>query len=120
MAQWKFVEWLLFWFFSTKEFVFDWDSGNSSKNQEKHRISTDEAESVFHVGLVLPLGVEINLNETRKEERLGILGQSAEGKVLMIAFVLRNKKVRIISARPANKKERERYEEDIRKIIKEL
>jgi uncharacterized DUF497 family protein len=120
MAKWKFEEWLLFWIISTKEFSFEWDSGNISKNKDKHNISTKEAESVFILGQALPLGVEINVPDARSELRLGIIGKDLNGIVLQIAFVIRKKKIRIISARPANKKERVQYEEGIRKIFKTL
>ena len=119
MAQWIFVDWLLVWIIETSSFEFDWDSGNIAKNKAKHNVSTSEAESVFRIGLSLPLGVEENSSGT-KEERYGIVGRSFEGKILQIAFVMRDEKVRIISARPANLKERKNYEENIRKIFKNL
>jgi hypothetical protein len=40
------------------------------------------------------------------------------GKLLQIAFTLREGKVRPISARPAHPKERKQYEEILRKISK--
>ncbi|MFA6238118.1 MAG: BrnT family toxin [Bacteriovorax sp.] len=119
MAQWKFVEWLFFWILETDEFVFEWDKGNISKNNDKHNVTTDEAESVFLEGKALPLGVD-KATINAPEERLGIIGRTCNGKVLQIAFVIRKKKVRIISARPANKKERDLYEESLRKIFEGL
>ncbi|MBC7714021.1 MAG: BrnT family toxin [Rhizobacter sp.] len=119
MAKWIFIDWLLYWIIETSHFEFDWDSGNLSKNEDKHNVSTSEAESVFRIGLSLPLGVEESSSGT-KEERYGLLGRSFEGKILQIAFAMRNEKIRIISARPANTKERKNYEENIRKIFKDL
>ena len=119
MAQWKFVEWLLFWLLETKECNFEWDSGNTSKSQEKHNVTISEAESAFQIGKALPLGVEIN-SLKRDEERLGLIGKSFNNKILFIVFVIRKKKIRIISARLTNKKERNKYEEDLRKILKSL
>lgn len=60
MAQWKFVDWLLFWLLETSNFQFEWDLGNTTKNKEKHGVSTEEAESVFYVGLALSLGIDTN------------------------------------------------------------
>ena len=54
------------------------------------------------------------------ELRLGLIGPTFNGQVLQVAFVLREKRVRVISARPANKKERKQYEENIRKITQNL
>lgn len=95
MAQWEFVEWLLFWILETSHFEFEWDDGNRSKNLNKHGIATEEIEDVFRSGLALPLGVQV-------------------------AFVLREGHVRVISARPAHRKERAKYEEIISKISQRI
>ena len=119
MAQWLFVEWLLFWIRESREFVFEWDPGNRSKSETKHGITSEEAEAVFRSGLALPLGVQVQ--PITDEQRLGLIGPSLQsGRLLQVAFVLRNEKVRVISARVAKKKERKRYEEILREIAKSL
>lgn len=119
MAKWIFIDWLLFWIIETSHFEFDWDSGNVVKNKDKHNVSTSEAESVFRIGISLPLGVEES-SAGSLEERYGLIGRSFEGKILLIVFIIRKEKIRISSARPANMKERKNYEENIRKIFKDL
>ncbi len=114
MAQWDFVEWLLFWILETSHFEFEWDKGNKTKNSTKHGISIDEVETVFRSGLALPLGIQIS--PSVKEQRLGLIGPTINGQFLQVAFTLREGKVRVISARPASKKERKKYEEILRKI----
>jgi uncharacterized protein len=114
MAQWEFVDWLFFWILETSYFEFEWDIGNRSKNASKHGISTEEVEAVFRSGLALPLGIQTS--PAAPEQRLGLLGPTINDRLLQIAFVLREGRVRVISARPANKKERGRYEEILRKI----
>lgn len=114
MAQWEFVEWLLFWILETSHFEFEWDEGNLTKNATKHGVETHEIEAVFRSGLALPLGIQIT--PVANEQRLGIVGPSLNGKLLQIAFALRGRRVRVISARPAHKKERMQYEEILRKI----
>ena len=114
MAQWKFVEWLLIWLLETSHFEFEWDQGNKTKSALKHGILTDEAEEVFKSGLALPLGVQTH--PPAGEQRLGIVGPTFLGRLLQVAFVLREGRVRIISARPAHRKERREYEEILRKI----
>lgn len=114
MAQWEFVEWLLFWILETSHFEFEWDKGNESKNAAKHKISTAEIEAVFRSGAALPLGIQ--LSPPADEQRLGIVGPTLSGRLLQVAFVLREGRVRVISARPAHKKERVQYEEILRKI----
>ena len=114
MAQWEFVEWLLIWLLETSQFEFEWDDGNRTKNATKHRISIEEIEAVFRSGLALPLGIQICPQAL--EQRLGLVGPSITGRVFQVAFVLREGRVRVISARPANRKERVKYEEILRKI----
>jgi uncharacterized DUF497 family protein len=118
MAQWEFVEWLLFWILETSHFEFEWDKGNQSKNAAKHKISIEEVEAVFRSGLALPLGIQIK--PPANEQRLGLVGPNLNGRLLQIAFVLREGRVRVISARPAHKKERNQYEEVLRKISERI
>lgn len=114
MAQWEFVEWLLFWILETSHFEFEWDVGNKSKNATKHGISTNEVEAVFRSGLALPLGIQTA--PVAPEQRLGLIGPTISGRLLQVAFTLREGRVRVISARPAHRKERKQYEEILRKI----
>jgi hypothetical protein len=55
MAQWEFVEWLLYWILETSHFEFEWDRGNSIKIEAKHGVTIPEVEAVFRSGLALPL-----------------------------------------------------------------
>lgn len=114
MAQWEFVEWLLFWLLETTPFEFDWDAGNSTKNSSKHGVPIDEVEVVFKSRAAVPLGIQIN--PPANEQRLGVVGPGSKGRLLQVAFTLRDGRIRVISARPAHRKERKRYEEAIRKI----
>lgn len=118
MAQWEFVEWLLFWILETSHYEFEWDSENKTKNANKHGISTDEVEALFRSGLALPLGIQIS--PPAPEQRLGLVGPTITGRLLQVAFTLREGKVRVISARPAHRKERKQYEEILRKIIERI
>jgi uncharacterized DUF497 family protein len=114
MAKWEFVEWLLFWVLETSHFEFDWDAGNSTKNALKHGVPIEEVEAVFRSGAAIPLGIQTSPKVN--EQRLGIVGPGLKGRLLQVAFVLRAGRVRVISSRPAHKKERVKYEETLRKI----
>ncbi len=116
MAKFKFVEWLFLWLSETSHFEFDWDAGNKTKNSAKHAVTTTEVEEVFLLGQAAPLGVQVS--PELPEERLGIVGATAAGRLLHVVFTLRKGKVRPISARPAKKKEKELYETYIREITK--
>jgi len=59
-------------------------------------------------------------NLTKNSKKHGIVGPSLNGKLLQIAFGLREGRIRVISARrPAHIKERMKYEEILRKSLKE-
>lgn len=108
MAKFRFVEWLLLWLLETSHFEFEWDGGNRVKNVSKHAVTTTEAEEVFLIGQAVPLGVQVS--PEAPEERLGIVGPTSKRRILHVVFTMREGKVRPISARPANRKEREFYE----------
>jgi hypothetical protein len=84
---------------------FDWDSGNAVKSDQKHGVGCDEAESVFVAPLVLP----DDAHSTPGEIRLHAFGLSSAGRPLAVTFTLRGEKIRIISARTMNKRERKTY-----------
>ena len=90
------------------ELTFDWNQWNIQKNEIKHGISTKEAESTFFDN---NLKIFKDLKHSIKEERWILYGKSSYNNILMIAFTLRNNKIRIISARKASKKERGVYYE---------
>jgi uncharacterized DUF497 family protein len=88
-------------------FEFEWDKGNKEKNK-KHHVEDGEAEEVFFDEGKVILKDAIH---SGVEERFIILGLTKKKRLLYIAFTKRNKKIRIISARDINKKEKHLYEE---------
>lgn len=88
---------------------FDWDQWNIQKNEIKHGVSSLEAESAFFDPDYLMFD---DITHSQSEERYILFGKGMENRVLMIAFTLRNKRIRVITARTASKKEREFYEEE--------
>ncbi len=91
---------------------FEWDKGNINKNWEKHRVSHTECEEVFFNE---PLVVGIDEKHSEEEHRLYLLGRTDKGRLLFIVFTTRKEKIRVISARDMNKKERKAYYEQIEK-----
>jgi uncharacterized DUF497 family protein len=87
---------------------FDWDMGNRDKNWEKHQVSISECEEVF---FNLPLLLQPDETHSTAETRSYVLGQSNAGRRLFIVFTIRNEKIRVISARDMNKRERTIYEQ---------
>ncbi|OGQ34435.1 MAG: hypothetical protein A3F16_05585 [Deltaproteobacteria bacterium RIFCSPHIGHO2_12_FULL_43_9] len=93
-----------------KEIIFDWDQWNPQKNEVKHGVSRTEAESVFFdAGYKLFQDI---IHSSASEKRYILYGFSLENRILMIGFTIRGSKIRIITARPASKKEREIYEKE--------
>ena len=88
---------------------FDWDDGNALKSLLKHTVSKQEAEEVF---LNEPLLLEDG-KHSEIERRLHAFGETHSGQLLHVSFSLRanSKLIRVISARPVNRKERQRYAE---------
>ena len=86
---------------------FDWNKGNLDKNWLKHKVSLKEAEEIF---FSRPLKIFEDEKHSQKEERLLAYGITNRRRQLMIVFTLRGEKIRIISARNQNKKERRIYE----------
>lgn len=112
MAKFEFSGWLVRWLLMQNEFQFQWDSGNSEKSQKKHSVETNEAEEVFYDENIFPLGVQTT--PAVNEPRFGILGRTYSGRHLHVAFTVRKGRVRIISARPMHRKEKQSYEQTLR------
>lgn len=88
---------------------FDWDSGNERKNEDKHQVTKYECEQVF---FNTPLIVSNDEKHSAKENRYYTLGKTDEGRLIFLVFTIRNKMIRVISARDMSKKEREVYEKE--------
>jgi len=89
-----------------KPLEFSWDKGNIGKNL-KHNVTDKEAEESFFDKRRKTFRDRLHSNG---EERFRIVGKTKKGRLLFIAFTMRGKKVRIISARDINKKEVYLYE----------
>ena len=87
---------------------FEWDDGNRDKNWEKHQVSNSECEEVF---FNLPLMLQPDNAHSQSEARNFVLGQTNAGRRLFIVFTIREEKIRVISARDMNKRERMIYEQ---------
>ena len=87
---------------------FDWDSTKAATNLSKHGVSFDEAKTVFDD----PLYVDFyDPDHSDAEHRYIIIGQSQQGRLLMVSYTERNDTIRIISSREVARAEREAYEE---------
>lgn len=86
---------------------FDWDEGNRDKNWGKHKVSDGQAEQVFFNE---PLIAAKDVLHSKGETRFYALGRTDAGRRLFIAFTIRRKLIRIISAREMTRREQRRYD----------
>ena len=86
---------------------FEWDPEKAKRNLRKHRVSFDEAVTVFYDGLSATFD---DPDHSVGERRFITVGYSAQGRLLAVSHTERGKAVRIISARPATRQERKRHE----------
>lgn len=88
------------------------------KKRLRHEVDWGQLKSAFRVKRAVPLGVQVS--PAVPEQRCGIIGPTVQGRVLQIAFVFRRGRVRVISARPAHRKERTQYATVARQIYEGL
>jgi uncharacterized DUF497 family protein len=86
---------------------FDWDEGNLLKNWEKHGVSAFECEQVF---FNRPLIAAPDEAHSSAELRFYALGQTDASRLLFIAFTIRGRLNRVISARDMSRRERKVFE----------
>lgn len=88
---------------------FEWDAVKAAGNLDKHRVTFDEAATVFLDGLSL---TGVDPDHSAGEQRFVTFGMSAAGRLLAVSHVERGSTLRIISARAATRAERKLYEEN--------
>lgn len=90
------------------DFHFEWDGQKDKANQRKHRVSFDEARTVF---LDENARLISDPDHSRDEERFILLGLSIRLRILVVShcYVKGEDAIRIISARKAATKEKHEY-----------
>ena len=87
--------------------AFEWDEGKNRENIRKHGIAFQEAETVFSDEHALLID---DPEHSGAEDRFVLLGLSADLHTLVVCHCYRRGSViRLISARKATRRERERY-----------
>ena len=89
---------------------FEWNTEKAEVNLKKHRVSFDEAETVFDDPLFV---IFADPDHSFEENRFIIMGESNQNRLLVVSYTERPPKTRLISAREATRPERKKYEEDI-------
>jgi uncharacterized DUF497 family protein len=86
---------------------FEWDREKAKKNLRKHRVSFEEAMTVFSD----PLSATFDdPDHSDDEERLITIGYSSRSRLLVVSHTERGKIIRIINVRPTTAHERKKHE----------
>jgi uncharacterized DUF497 family protein len=85
---------------------YQWDSDKARTNLEKHNVDFADAVGVFEDSWALTLKDQFIAGE----QCFVTLGVDFLGRVLVVVYTYRNKDIRLISARPATRRERKTYE----------
>ncbi len=86
---------------------FEWNPDKADRNQPKHGVSFHEAATVFDDPLAITY---FDPDHPAGEDRFITFGLSESGRVLVVSHTDREGRTRIISARPASRKERTSYD----------
>ena len=94
-------------------FIFEWDEEKAKSNLQKHKVSFEEAETVFDDQFLITFHDEFHSIE---EERFISIGYSNINRILLVVHTEHSETdeeiiVRIISCRKATTLEREIYEQ---------
>ena len=89
---------------------FTWDVHKSQTNFIKHKVTFDEAKTVFEDENARLL---LDPDHSEEEERFILLGLSVKSKILTVVHCYRDdeENIRIISARKSTKVEEKQYKE---------
>ena len=88
-------------------FTFEWNEKKAEDNFRKHGVSFDEAKTVFND----PFSITIyDPDHSSDEQRYVDIGLSSKGRLIVVSYRERDKRIRIISSREATRKEQREYE----------
>ena len=90
--------------------TFEWDFRKARSNLSKHGISFEEASTIFGNSLSLTIP---DPDHSITERRYITVGRAFNGKLLVVVHTDRGNNIRIISARPASRRERRFYEQEV-------
>ncbi len=93
---------------------FDWNEANIKKNELKHKVCYKECEQVF---FDKPFYIQ-DIKHSKIEKRFYVFGETTKKRSLIITFTIRTRKIRVITARNQDKKEKEFYKNNYYKLSK--
>jgi uncharacterized DUF497 family protein len=87
--------------------LFEWDEDKAGYNLRKHKVTFDEAQTVFldELSITVP-----DAEHSQIELRFRIVGMSIMRRLLVVSFTERGERLRLISARKRTRSESKKYE----------
>jgi uncharacterized protein len=87
---------------------YEWDPRKAAQNLRKHKVNFADTVAVFEDTLAMTLK-----DDYPAEERFNTIGTDILGRILVVCWTYRGRKIRVISARKATPAERRQYSEGI-------
>lgn len=88
--------------------TYEWDESKAIQNEQKHVVSFEEAASVFADPLSLTI---VDDTHSDDEDRFVDIGESSDGRLLVVVYTERGETICIIRRRLATRAERKTYEQ---------
>jgi uncharacterized protein len=83
---------------------YQWNPDKVNSNQAKHGINFADAIAVFEDDFAITIE-----DQRHDEERFITIGMDAMGQILVVVYTWRGNEIRLISARKADRSERQQY-----------
>jgi len=93
--------------FTYQRVLFEWDSEKALANRRKHEVSLESAVEIFFDPFLLVVDDEEYVGDELREK---VIGMTYDWQVLIVVYVMRDERVRMISARVVTSEERKLYE----------
>jgi uncharacterized DUF497 family protein len=89
---------------------FEWDDAKAALNWQRHAITFEVARDAFRDAFAVEW---LDDTQDASEQRVAMLAM-VDNRLLFIAYIMREDRIRIISARKAEPNERRRYHDENR------
>jgi len=93
--------------YTVQNVIFEWDNEKASANWRKHAVSLESAVEAFFDPFLLVVDDEEYVGQELREK---VIGMTRDWQVILVVYVMRSDRVRLISARVATGEERRLYE----------
>ena len=90
--------------------TFEWAAEKAELNRRKHRVTFEEAATVFGDTLSTTI---LDPDHSNEENRFVTIGRSERQRLLVVVHTDRRERIRLISARKASRREQIQYEENV-------